>query len=1037
MISISLLLTLIGFTFTVVGTGNEYLPIPASPWLAPESIVATSGGDTLSAVPASRGPSVGLLLNPILGEGDTVFITADTLDISFPSVSGLDLQPLERGQILPLQSFYAGHDPVPEGLYISGSKRLGVSVGSGGGISQGTELSIQGILAQGITINGKITDRDLPLGTSSSEALSDLDKVYIGLDGGSWDAEMGDLDWESRGAVPWRSEVTGFNAGVRPGEYLDLSGGYGTTGSERQKIVLLTEEGLQGPYTFATGGGVTPGSEQVFLDGSRLQRGAGADYEIDYAGGLITFTTQRLIRRDQRVDVSWYREGDGFRKDLTRLETILDPFEGFSVGFSGFSRGDNVDVPLGFVMTDEVQEALENAGENLSDAWVDGGTFVGENNGSYTLDSLSHYSWTGLLQGDWSVEFSRPPEGQGDYIYDSATGGYSWVGVGQGTHFARKYISIPSSIDLLGATITGDTSAGDYLLYTNFSRKRGNLFNTDATTSEGSLSGGNFTVLPWESGPEINLSGRFVSDAFNTPDDMDTDADLTSWGLPAGWKGRDSFILGDLGGESLRFTAGERFLEGGGTSTISNLEFTPFDGALRASFALKGLSRTGTSLLSGGRRGLISSDATIQMNAFTPFLKASYLGESWVDSLSGGLLVSDMGVLLETGSWTSTVSAGGEIDRRNGINHPDRTLRLGLVTRAAGVSWNSNASIQHSTGWFEGGGATSSDAVKAGYSGRTGNVWIYSQYTAGGYFSKLMDIVYTWVGGGNGDYSYDPETGEYYPDPSGDYRQVYIPGQGETRVLEASFDGGFAWSDSSNSAGIDGTIKLSASDPEDRLRTYTLAGAFDVASPGGWEASLAPYLSWEESLLTRFTVRASGFDRIDEYSGVGNTRETFRKLEVTPILQPEDWFEVEISAMAAFRRRALYGRREVDEVGGSLTPTFVTEFGLSTGIKVSGENRKEREGDLEAFNWGFEPRISINGGGWVASGSFTSWYMPGEEIVPSWFFDGRQTGWTLEPRLSLGRNINRWFHVSLFYWGRKPADSEWTQRGGLESTVNF
>ena len=1038
MIQFSVLLSILGYTLTVVSSGVEYIPLPDAPWLDYRSIVATVNGDTLSAVLASHGPSVGLLLSPIPHEGDTVVITADTLEISIPSVAKLDIQPLERGETFELPTLYAGYDPVPEGLFISGSKRLGVSVGSGGGISQGTELSIEGMLAPGITINGKITDRDLPLGSSSSEALSDLDKVYIAIDGSTWNAEMGDLDWENSGSVPWRSQVSGFSAGVLPNNAFDFSGGYGTTGSERQKAVFLTEEGLQGPYTFAPGGGVTPGSERVFLDGSRMQRGSGADYEIDYAAGLVTFTTKRLIRREQRVDISWYREGDGFRKDITRLETTVEPFENLSLGFTGFSRGDNTGVPLGFIMTDEVEAVLVNAGENPSDAWIDGGTYVGENNGSYTLDTLSRYSWAGLQLGDWSVEFQRPPEGSGDYIYDSATGGYIWAGEADGTHFARKYISIPSSIDLLGSTITGEAGLiNRYSMFTNYSRRQGNLFNKDSTTREGTLSGGEIAIAPWESGPSINLSGRYISEGFNAPDDIDSDANLEKWGLPPGWKGKDSFILGDLGGENLLFTAGERFLEEGGTSTIAGVEYTPFHGMLQALISIDGLSRTGTDLLTGGRRGVIGTDVAVQLNAITPFMNSSYTGESWSDSLSGGLIASDIGVFAETGSWKSTAMAGGEIDRRNGISHPDRTLRLGIETSGAGMSWNANGSIQHSTGWFEGGGSTSSDAVKAGYSGRTGGVWIYSQYNTGGYFSKLMDIVYTWVGSGNGEYSYDPDTGEYYPDPSGDYRQTYMPGQGETRVLESSLDGGFAWADSAGSAGMDGTFKLSASDPDDRLKTYTLAGAFDVSSPGGWNASLAPYLTWEESTLSRLTVRVSGFDQIEDYSGVGNTRETFRKFEVIPVLKHEEWLEIEISAMTAFRRRALYGIRETDEAGGSVDPVVITRFGLDTGIKVSGENRQEREGDLNAFNWGFEPHISMNGGGWTASGRFTTWYMPGEEIIPSWFFDGRQSGWTLEPRLSVGRNINRWFRVTLFYWGRKPADSEWTQRGGLEGTVNF
>ncbi|MCD6586941.1 MAG: hypothetical protein J7K88_00160, partial [Candidatus Fermentibacteraceae bacterium] len=751
MTPILVLFSVVGYSFTVISSGLDYTALPDSVWLVPGSITATVHGDTISAVPASRGPSVGLAFSPIPLAGDTVTVTADTLDFSVLPVSKLSVQTADRGETLEIPGFYTGESPVSEGLFISGSKRLGVSVGSGGGISQGTELSIEGILAPGISINGRITDRDIPLGASSSEALADLDKVYIALDGGQWNAEMGDLDWESQGAVAWRSEVSGFGGEIHPVQFFDLSGGYGTTGSERRKTVFLTEEGLQGPYNFASGGGVTPGSEQVFLDGVRLNRGSGADYEIDYPSGSVTFTTKRLIRRDQRVDISWYREGDGFRKNLGRVETVFEIGEETSFGFSGFSRGDDIDVPLGFVMTDEVEQALESAGDNPSDAWIDGGTYVGEDNGSYTLDSLERYQWAGVKQGDWSVEFQAPPDGQGDYIYDSATGGYVWAGAGGGTHFARRYISIPVSLDLAGSTLNFSTGAVENIsVFTHFSRKRGNLFNTEATTRQGTLSGGEITLNTWESGPVMNLSGRYMSQGFNAPDDIDSDANLEKWGLPPGWKGKDSFVLGDVGGDRLLVTAGERFLEDDGTSTIAAIDYIPFDGTLNVSLSLGGLSRTGADLLTGGRRGVASADVSLKLNLLTPFMTSSYTGESWSDSLSGGLAVSDMGIKAETGSWVSTATAGGEMDMRTGITHPDRTLRLGVLTAGSGVAWNASASVQHSTGWFEGGGSTSSDAVRAGYSGRNAGVWTHFQYSAGGYNSRMMDIIYTWVGSGNG-----------------------------------------------------------------------------------------------------------------------------------------------------------------------------------------------------------------------------------------------------------------------------------------------
>lgn len=1038
MIFPTLALSILGYGFTLVSSGGDYIDLTEEPWLDPASITVTVNGDTVSARLSARGPTSGLVIDPPALPGDTVTIAADTLGISLPKIYKLEVQPLETGEACVMPSFRFGADPVPEGLFISGSKKLGVSVGSGGGISQGTELSIQGLLAPGITIDGRISDRDLPLGASSSEALSELDKVYVELSGGSWNAEMGDLEWEGTGPVPWRSEVAGFHAGMKPFENLETSGGYGTTSADRRRTVFLTEEGVQGPYSFAEDGGVTPGSERLFLDGERLQRGSGADYEIDYAGGFVTFSTGRLIRRDQRVEISYYRQGDGFRKSVATGETAFELGAGLVLGVNGFTRGDDTGAPLGFVMTDEIEEVLANAGEDPSEAWIDGGRYVGEGNGSYSLDSLSRYSWEGPGLGDWTVEFQKPPDGPGDYVYDSGAGGYLWAGEGLGTHLPRRYLTIPSSSDIAGVTLSGSLGAMEVLsLHSTFSSKTGNLFNDDATTREGTLSGGEIAVRPWESGPLMSVAGRYVSIGFNPPDDMDQGSDLLKWGLPLTWNGRDSFGEASVTGDAFSVSAGRRFLESGGTSEIVGAELTGASGRLEMSLFSRALFRGGSSLMTDGRRGEFGGGISMTAGNLTPFLEPSYTAESWGDSLSGGLLQATAGILHESGGWKSSVSAGGELDRRTGTAYPGRTLRLDLSTRGSGPSWNTGGSVQHSTGWYEGGGSTSSEAVNLSYSGRRGGMWFHGRYSAGGYIAREMDIVYTWVGAGNGDYGYDPDTGEYYPDPSGEYIQSYVPGQGDTRILEADLNGGFSWSDSTETAGIDGSFGLSASDPDDRFSTYALAGAFDTASPGEWNGSLSPFLAWEDGSIRRLTLKVSGYDRREDYSGAGVTREFYRRLEILPVLRPLELLEVQLRGFTALKRKSLYGPRETSENGASIDPVLLFPWGLDAGLKLSVENRREKDGEPDVTGLGLEPHTTLNSGGWTVSGRFAAWFLPDGDVLPTWFFDGKQRGWTLEPTLSVGRNLSRWFSVSLFYWGRKQPESSWEQRGGIEGTVNF
>ncbi|HQH79365.1 MAG TPA: hypothetical protein PK535_10385 [Synergistaceae bacterium] len=71
----------------------------------------------------------------------------DTLPFTIPHTTGLRLEPLDRIPVSAGSSY--SPSPAGEGLYISGVKRLGVSLGSDGGLAQGTRISLEGMLSPG------------------------------------------------------------------------------------------------------------------------------------------------------------------------------------------------------------------------------------------------------------------------------------------------------------------------------------------------------------------------------------------------------------------------------------------------------------------------------------------------------------------------------------------------------------------------------------------------------------------------------------------------------------------------------------------------------------------------------------------------------------------------------------------------------------------------------------------------------------------------------------------------------------------------
>jgi hypothetical protein len=297
-----------------ISDGTGFFELPDSVWAEPGTAWATSGGDSIHADPGAWGSRVGLLLTPVPASGDTVTLHFNALDISAPSSASLDVGLLSREPLsASVQGPGTGPVALQSGLVISGVKRLGFSVGQGGGLDQSTSLSVSGTLAPGIGIDGVLSDENLPLGGSSSETVSELDRVRLSLLGSGWSADLGDMDWirGETGPLAWRREVSGFRGAAGDSASASGAGGVGVSGQSHRRAIFSTQEGVSGPYDFSSGREVVPGSERVWLDGERLLRGGSTGYTIDYVAGQISFSESRLIRRDQRVERTGFSRGDG------------------------------------------------------------------------------------------------------------------------------------------------------------------------------------------------------------------------------------------------------------------------------------------------------------------------------------------------------------------------------------------------------------------------------------------------------------------------------------------------------------------------------------------------------------------------------------------------------------------------------------------------------------------------------------------------------------------------------------------------------
>lgn len=1011
-----------------VSDGTGFFQLPDTVWAMP-GCRAVLGADTLAAAPGARGSRTGILVDPPPAAGDTVVLVYTTAALSIPSTARVSIPP-DGGRVV-----VEGSLPVPSppasGLVISGVKRLGVSVGQGGGLDQGTRLSISGTVASGIEVEGTLSDENLPLGASSSEQVSQLDMVALSITGRDWRADFGDMTWERAGdgLLSWDRDVMGIRASAGPGGLL-AEGGAAISGNSGGSASFQTEEGLQGPYSLAGGDEIAPGTERVWLDGAEMTRGASRDYTIDYLAGTITFSPSRLIRRGQRVEATFQTRGDGYRKNLYTASSGWGS-DGASILLTGFSEADDRGSPLGFTLSDEAEDLLRSIGEEPDSAWTDGAAWVGPGEGSYSVDSLGRFVYEGPGQGEWRVVFSRPPDEAGDYVYDSSLGGFAWVGEDLGTHLPRQYLEIPSSLEVGGALLAAGGADLSFDGAVALSRRVGNTFNPDVTTRAGSAFRGLLGA-----GSADGLHGTLgllaASGGFEPAGTWLPDSTLSGWGLPGGTDSRDAIVQVTAGLASVSLLGGVLLAEGGGRTLRLSGSASPAAGSFDAGLRASAIARRGTPGFADGSRVRGGMDVHLSRGSLRPFAGVEADSEEWADSVSGERGEVTGGLEIGSDSWLTVLSGSLERDWRSGGGLPWRTWRLRGETEGPVARGRLRASLEHSVSDWEY-GSTLADAVSADYSVSGGGSWLNATYRGSGVLSGDMEVHYRYVGEGEGSYSWDPSTGEYYPDPDGDWEVYYTPGEGGDPVLEAALETEFVIG-GSGGLSLEGAAGLEARGGG-RLETFLLAGAFGEG-PGGYLLELSPVLR-QDALLSLLRLRGRVSNDRTSYSGAGVREESARRLELTGRL---DWSAVFRTAWEAGVWRELeelYTDRDRRGFRAGVDPSLEVAPGLEPGLLLAAENRTETVGGLDETMYEAAPHLSWVRSGWSAYASFSAGLIPGSGELPSWFFEGSDRGLSIRAQGRIGRYLQSGLAISLTGYARRPAGSEWVRRIGLEGSVSF
>lgn len=356
----------------------------------------------------------------------------------------------------------------------SGNITRGVSFGNAQNVFVNSALNLQidGQLTKDLSIQAVISDQNVPFQPEgNTQQLQEFDRVFVKIIHKRGSLTAGDvvLKQKDNYFLKYYKNVQGglleTHYDMGKNSKAESSVGIANSKGKFASIQVQALEGVQGPYRLTGPNGerfiiILAGSEKVYIDGKKLERGFNYDYIIDYNLAEVTFNTNVVITQFTRIRIDFeYAERNYNRSILTANH--YQNYKNIDFYVSYYREADNPNNPTNLSLSDEDKESLNLAGDNTSLAFVSGvdstefsalqiqyrrtdSTTV---NGTY--EDVFVFS-TDPNQAIFQVAFSEVGQGNGDYIRSDFTVNgqvYTWVepvgGISQGNFAPVRIIPTP------------------------------------------------------------------------------------------------------------------------------------------------------------------------------------------------------------------------------------------------------------------------------------------------------------------------------------------------------------------------------------------------------------------------------------------------------------------------------------------------------------------------------------------------------------------------------------------------------------------
>ncbi len=348
-------------------------------------------------------------------------------------------------------------DPMFEDVQINRSGNLvrGVTIGSGRDMSlnSGFRMELNGKLGKDLDLLASLTDQTSPLQPEgTTQNIREIDKIFIQLTHPVFQSTFGDFYLQNSETVfgKFNRKMEGGMVSLKHGGH-ELKSFISSTEGEYFSNKFTGLEGNQGPYQLIGKENekdiiVIGGTEKIWIDGIIMKRGESNDYVIDYSLGQVTFTKNRIITADSRIEVDFEYSNRVFKRTLFGMNQKGSFFNNKArYSFSFVSESDGKDNPVEFDFSEEEKLLLRSVGDSLEKTFYPGEVYVGEGKGRYVIvDSMgiSFFRYVGENQGDYLVRFSYSGQNSGSYKLDSF-GVYSWTGENNGSYLPVVKVPVP------------------------------------------------------------------------------------------------------------------------------------------------------------------------------------------------------------------------------------------------------------------------------------------------------------------------------------------------------------------------------------------------------------------------------------------------------------------------------------------------------------------------------------------------------------------------------------------------------------------